>query len=92
MEDTHGAAYDVRYHLFQTVLILIIMEDTHGAISPVEEKKLCYAVLILVIMEDTHGVFWEELVKELQANGVLILIIMEDTHGEPLATTKFTIK
>ena len=36
------------------VLILIIMEDTHGVI-PKEEKATVKAVLILIIMEDTHG-------------------------------------
>ena len=35
------------------VLILIIMEDTHGAVSI--RKRMGKKVLILIIMEDTHG-------------------------------------
>ena len=37
------------------VLILIIMEDTHGG-SERLPKACCHKVLILIIMEDTHGV------------------------------------
>ena len=36
------------------VLILIIMEDTHGGLSKISMKATEY-VLILIIMEDTHG-------------------------------------
>ena len=65
---------------FETlVLILIIMEDTHGAAVDTrlsEETR----VLILIIMEDTHGVPQRRPVC--CGVHVLILIIMEDTHGE----------
>ena len=37
------------------VLILIIMEDTHGAISNFSLFTSFSFVLILIIMEDTHG-------------------------------------
>ena len=36
------------------VLILIIMEDTHGGYQIFSSEKSKY-VLILIIMEDTHG-------------------------------------
>ena len=36
------------------VLILIIMEDTHGA-ENLCAFQLLFQVLILIIMEDTHG-------------------------------------
>ena len=45
----HGACMPME------VLILIIMEDTHGAYH-VEHDSYYYHVLILIIMEDTHGV------------------------------------
>ena len=37
------------------VLILIIMEDTHGGIQNSYGIELAEKVLILIIMEDTHG-------------------------------------
>ena len=37
------------------VLILIIMEDTHGEPTFASIKRLSLKVLILIIMEDTHG-------------------------------------
>ena len=40
--------------VLQEVLILIIMEDTHGEKAH-PALKLIYYVLILIIMEDTHG-------------------------------------
>ena len=61
------------------VLILIIMEDTHGGAYLIIYTYQIF-VLILIIMEDTHG----EVTPGFVANpnfGVLILIIMEDTHG-----------
>ena len=36
------------------VLILIIMEDTHGALGT-KKASIYKNVLILIIMEDTHG-------------------------------------
>ena len=60
------------------VLILIIMEDTHGARLKGKWLRI-EPVLILIIMEDTHGVMLAGLV--LGVAFVLILIIMEDTHG-----------
>ena len=54
MEDTHGVdklAAEVANE--ESVLILIIMEDTHGGIQG--RLMLGFAVLILIIMEDTHG-------------------------------------
>ena len=50
MEVSPQAAMEEAVH----VLILIIMEDTHGANKPLETKKFTI-VLILIIMEDTHG-------------------------------------
>ena len=38
------------------VLILIIMEDTHGVFIYRFEHNVPVKVLILIIMEDTHGV------------------------------------
>ena len=58
------------------VLILIIMEDTHGG-EPSNTNLGGLVVLILIIMEDTHG----GLGMCRQQIQVLILIIMEDTHG-----------
>ena len=40
--------------IYGKVLILIIMEDTHGVNSLIIQK-VCFKVLILIIMEDTHG-------------------------------------
>ena len=37
------------------VLILIIMEDTHGGIGFADGTKALLSVLILIIMEDTLG-------------------------------------
>ena len=69
-----------------SVLILIVMEDTHGDF--LEFCTLCgWRVLILIVMEDTHGVDYG-LRKEIQRGSVLILIVMEDTLGG----TKFTWK
>ena len=65
--------------LCQSVLILIIMEDTHGG-SKTVPKRGWAKVLILIIMEDTHGAF--ALSPIIIGLLVLILIIMEDTHGE----------
>ena len=61
------------------VLILIIMEDTHGGfiINTIINDNI---VLILIIMEDTHGVVGDK-PKGFDGAVVLILIIMEDTHG-----------
>ena len=69
-------------HPNKDVLILIIMEDTHGAICVLNHFKCSFQVLILIIMEDTHGVgkTEQDIVRQLL---VLILIIMEDTHGAP---------
>ena len=61
------------------VLILIVMEDTHGAYLHTL-SALPNNVLILIVMEDTHGV--GEIINDFLSNKfVLILIIMEDTHG-----------
>ena len=38
------------------VLILIVMEDTHGDTIESLSTFQMYKVLILIIMEDTHGV------------------------------------
>ena len=37
------------------VLILIIMEDTHGGVDVEAQRRRDLRVLILIIMEDTHG-------------------------------------
>ena len=52
MEDTHGEKEDGQKGFM--VLILIIMEDTHGDLVEHYYKTLS-KVLILIIMEDTHG-------------------------------------
>ena len=53
MEDTHGAK-SLETNPKALVLILIIMEDTHG-VQVGNAYKLVGLVLILIIMEDTHG-------------------------------------
>ena len=40
---------------YEAVLILIIMEDTHGVPGKENFIKELHLVLILIIMEDTHG-------------------------------------
>ena len=62
------------------VLILIIMEDTHGVRKSKQPDHL-RLVLILIIMEDTHGVSISNF-SLFPTFPVLILIIMEDTHGD----------
>ena len=59
------------------VLILIIMEDTHGGVL-LWNLMRTNRVLILIIMEDTHGAVS---IRKRMGKKVLILIIMEDTHG-----------
>ena len=52
MEILHG-----QYEYLQGgVLILIIMEDTHGDTQSISYRLVWVTVLILIIMEDTHGV------------------------------------
>ena len=67
--------------LYKIVLILIIMEDTHGVCDQSILNLIIRFVLILIIMEDTHGDEQTRRIKS-QIQNVLILIIMEDTHGE----------
>ncbi len=55
MEDTHGVLEWGPRLKDKWVLILIIMEDTHGAKRKDLELLKLKAVLILIIMEDTHG-------------------------------------
>ena len=43
------------YLKYNQVLILIIMEDTHGVAPAVWFVRAPVNVLILIIMEDTHG-------------------------------------
>ena len=43
-------------HIDITVLILIVMEDTHGVMKDLRLNKRYGVVLILIVMEDTHGV------------------------------------
>ncbi len=42
-------------HIDITVLILIVMEDTHGVMKDLRLNKRYGVVLILIVMEDTHG-------------------------------------
>ena len=53
MEDTHGEKEDGQKGFM--VLILIIMEDTHGERINHLLMVRFFKVLILIIMEDTHG-------------------------------------
>ena len=46
--------YKLSFSLPKVVLILIIMEDTHGVRKKLR-NMLFSCVLILIIMEDTHG-------------------------------------
>ena len=46
------APYHVEHDSY--VLILIVMEDTHGAANIFRNEKSIH-VLILIVMEDTHG-------------------------------------
>ena len=46
------------------VLILIIMEDTHGEDQGTRQMPRVEEVLILIIMEDTHGALWKVLSKK----------------------------
>ena len=56
MEDTHGAYLHTLSALPNNVLILIVMEDTHGVGEIINDYLSNKFVLILIIMEDTHGV------------------------------------
>ena len=47
---------EVDGYTLNLVLILIIMEDTHGVYQ--FDHIQINSVLILIIMEDTHGVMW----------------------------------
>ena len=69
----------VRHLTTRSVLILIIMEDTHGDKIVGVTANRRYCVLILIIMEDTHGALGYTCRPNNEL--VLILIIMEDTHG-----------
>ena len=57
------ASYFNSFFSYYEVLILIIMEDTHGELRTllkVHKRK----VLILIIMEDTHGVHKRKLLHQ----------------------------
>ena len=60
------------------VLILIVMEDTHG-VCKFGIRASNRKVLILIVMEDTHG--GNKKNQKVENANVLILIVMEDTHG-----------
>ena len=78
MEDTHGGQKGFMAYYAGAVLILIIMEDTHGAytgyldengkpgLNPYYNGRYSWSFRCL-------GSIWRK--------RVLILIIMEDTHG-----------
>ena len=55
MEDTLGAIKIKNRKSAETVLILVLMEDTLGALSSTFIFIIISLVLILVLMEDTLG-------------------------------------
>ena len=78
MEDTHGVAKLLQI-VSNLVLILIIMEDTHGAYKLAGLDEFCQS-----LNPYYNGRYsWSSLKSfYMKSKKVLILIIMEDTHGE----------
>ena len=70
MEDTHGAFSISNFSLFTPVLILIVMEDTHGDMKTSMAYITFSIVLILIVMEDTHGDVAESTQAQATAQGL----------------------